>query len=134
MQINLKDGKATWKQGWEEVGGKRHYFKSKWEYRYALYLELMKTNNYITDWWYEPQTFYFQGIKRGTTNYKPDFKVLFPSGKHEWFEIKGYETAKDRTKYKRMAKYHPQETLRVVGKEWFKENSRKLSAIIKDWK
>lgn len=134
MQINLKEGKAPWKQGWEEVGGKRCYFKSKWEFRYALYLELMKTHKHILDWEYEPHTFYFYGIKRGTTNYKPDYKVYFPSGNHEWIEVKGYETAKDRTKYKRMAKYHPNEKLRVVGKDWFKENSRKLSAIIKDWK
>lgn len=134
MQIHLKDGKATWKQGWAEVGGKKCYFKSKWEYRYALYLELMKTHKHILEWEYEPHTFYFQGIKRGTTNYRPDYRVTFPSGKQEWFEVKGYETAKDRTKYKRMAKYHPDVILHVVGKEWFKKNSKTLSGIIKDWR
>jgi len=40
MQIHLKDGKSTWKQEWAEIGGKRCFFRSRWEYRYALYLEL----------------------------------------------------------------------------------------------
>lgn len=133
MQINLKNGKAPWKQDWAEIGGKRCFFRSRWEYRYALYLELMKTHGHITDWEHEPFTFYFQGIKRGTNNYKPDYRVTFPSGKIEWFEVKGYETSKDRTKYKRMAKYHPEVVLRVIGKDWFATNGKTLKNIIKGW-
>jgi hypothetical protein len=133
MQIHLKDGKSTWKQEWAEIGGKRCFFRSRWEYRYALYLELMKQNKYILDWEHEPRVFYFEGIKRGTTNYKPDYKVTFPSGKEEWFEVKGYMDAKSKTKIKRMAKYYPDLVLRVIDKTWFSENSKKLKAIIKNW-
>jgi hypothetical protein len=133
MQIHLKDGKSTWKQEWAEIGGKRCFFRSRWEYRYALYLELMKQNKYVIEWEHEPKVFYFEGIKRGTTNYKPDFKVTFPSGKEEWFEIKGYMDAKSKTKIKRMAKYYPDLVLRVIDKTWFSENSKKLKAIIKNW-
>lgn len=133
MQLNLKDGKVSWKQQWAEIGGKRCYFKSRWEYRYALYLELLKKHKYIVDWKYEPKTFYFEGIKRGTTNYKPDYHIEFPNGRFEWHEVKGYETDKDRTKYKRMAKYFPEEKLIVIGKDWFKANSSKLKGIIKEW-
>lgn len=133
MQIALKDGKATWKQDWAEIGGKRKFYRSRWEYRYALYLQLLKEQNHITDWEHEPTTFWFDGIKRGTNNYKPDFLVTFPSGKQEYFEVKGYETAKDLTKYKRMAKYHPDIVLRVVGADWFKKNSPILKKIIKGW-
>jgi hypothetical protein len=133
MQIHLKDGKAVWKQDWAEIGGKRNFYRSRWEYRYALYLELMKQNKYIIDWFHEPHTFYFEGIKRGTNNYKPDFKVIFPSGKEEWYEIKGYMDAKSATKIKRMAKYHPQIILNVVDKKWFNENGRKLKGILKGW-
>lgn len=133
MQIHLKDGKSTWKQEWAEIGGKRCFFRSRWEYRYALYLQLMKDNKYIVDWEHEPRVFYFEGIKRGTTNYKPDFRVVFPSGKEEWFEIKGYMDAKSKTKIKRMAKYYPEIILRVIDKTWFSENSKKLKAIIKNW-
>jgi hypothetical protein len=133
MQIALKNGKAAWKQDWAEIGGKRRFYRSRWEYRYALYLELLKQQNHIKEWNHEPTTFYFDGIKRGTNNYRPDFSVEFPSGKVEYFEVKGYETPKDRTKYKRMAKYHPDIVLTVVGADWFKKNSPVLRKILKQW-
>ena len=130
MQIHLKDGKSTWKQDWAEIGGKRNFYRSRWEYRYALYLEFMKKHKHIVEWEHEPKTFWFEGIKRGTNNYKPDFRVVFPSGNDEWIEVKGYMDSKSATKIKRMAKYHPDVKLRVIGKEWFKENGSKLKNII----
>lgn len=133
MQIALKNGKSTWKQDWAEVGGKRKFFRSRWEYRYALYLQMLKEKNYIKDWWHEPDTFWFEGVKRGTNSYKPDYKVEFPSGKVEYFEVKGYETSKDRTKYKRMKKYHPNIILHVVGADWFEKNGSVLKKILKGW-
>jgi hypothetical protein len=133
MQLNLKDGKTTWKQEWAEIGGKRNFYRSRWEYRYALYLQLMKENKYIVDWEHEPKTFWFDGIKRGTNNYKPDFVVIFPSGKEEWYEVKGYMDSKSATKIKRMAKYHPNIVLNVIDGTWFKANGKKLQAILKGW-
>lgn len=120
-------------KGWITIDDKRYYLKSKWEYRYALYLDLMKRHNHIKDWFYEPETFYFEGIKRGTTNYKPDFKVIFPSGNIEWFEVKGYMDSKSATKIKRMAKYFPDIKLHVIDKTWFSKNSITLKNIIKNW-
>jgi hypothetical protein len=32
-----------------------------------------------------------------------------------------------------MAKYHPDVKLRVIGKEWFKQNGGKLKNIISGW-
>jgi hypothetical protein len=133
MQLQLKDGKVTWKQGWAEISDKRYYFRSRWEYRYALYLDFMKKHNHIIDWFYEPHTFYFEGIKRGTNNYKPDFKVLFPSGNEEWIEVKGYMDAKSATKIKRMAKYFPDVKLRVVSGDWFSTNALMLKKVLKNW-
>lgn len=133
MQLQLKDGKVTWKQGWAEISEKRYYFRSRWEYRYALYLDFMKKHNHIIDWFYEPHTFYFEGIKRGTNNYKPDFKVLFPSGNEEWIEVKGYMDAKSTTKIKRMAKYFPDVKLRVVSGDWFSTNALMLKKVLKNW-
>ena len=124
--------RKVWK-GWVEIDGKRMYLKSNWERRYCLYLSLMVKHKYVVDYQYEPETFWFQGIKRGTNNYKPDFRVEFPSGKVEYYEVKGYETSKDRTKYKRMKKYHPNIILNVVDGKWFKENGSKLKSIIKEW-
>jgi hypothetical protein len=133
MQLNLVNGKTIWKQEWAEIGGKLNFYRSRWEYRYALYLQLMKDNKYIVDWEHEPHTFYFEGIKRGTNNYKPDFLVKFPSGKEEWYEIKGYMDSKSATKIKRMAKYHPDIVLNVVDGTWFKANGKKLKGILKGW-
>jgi hypothetical protein len=127
------NNQRTVHKGWYEIDGKRMYLKSLWEKRYCLYLSFMKKHKHIVDYWYEPETFWFEGIRRGTTNYRPDFKVQFPSGNFEFFEVKGYETDKDRTKYKRMAKYHPNIVLRIIGKEWFKTNSPILKKVILDW-
>lgn len=124
--------RVTWK-GWVEIGGKRFYAKSNYERRYALYLEFLKKHGHIVDWEYEPKTFYFEGIKRGTNNYKPDFKVYFPNGKYQWVEVKGYMEAKDFTKMKRMAKYFPEEKITIVDKQWFSSNGPKLRGVIKEW-
>jgi hypothetical protein len=133
MQVVLKNGRATWKQDWAEIGGKRNFYRSRWEYRYALYLEFMKKHNKITEWEHEPHTFYFEGIKRGTNNYKPDFRVLFPSGNVEWYEVKGYMDSKSATKIKRMKKYHPDVVLNVIDGTWFKTNSVVLKNVLPNW-
>lgn len=124
--------RSVWK-GWVEIDGKKMYLKSRWEKRYCLYLSLMKKHGHIVDYDYEPTTFWFEGIRRGTNNYKPDFSVTYPSGNVEYFEVKGYETNKDRTKYKRMAKYHPEIKLIVIGKVWYKTNSNILKKVLPDW-
>ena len=133
MQIQLKDGKATWKQEWKVVGGQRIFFRSRWEYRYAMYLQLLKEKGEIIDWKHEPKIFWFDGIKRGTNNYKPDFLVIHKNGAEEYIEIKGYMDAKSKTKIKRMAKYHPNVLLRVVEKDFFSKNGKLLKAVLKDW-
>ena len=120
-------------KGWFEIDGKRMYLKSNWERRYCLYLSFMKKHGHIIDYWYEPETFYFKGIKRGTTNYKPDWKVLFPSGNFEFIEVKGYMDSKSATKIKRMAKYFPELKLRVVDGIWFKSNALMLKKVLKNW-
>jgi len=124
--------RKVWK-GWYEIDGKKMYLKSNWERRFCLYLSFQKKYGHIVDYWYEPQTFWFEGIKRGTTNYKPDFKVEFPSGNFEFYEVKGYMTSKDETKIKRMKKYHPNEKVNIIGKDWFSTNGRTLKALIHGW-
>lgn len=112
------------KAAWRTIGDKRIYFRSSWEARFALYLEILKQCNEITEWQHEPKVFYFEGIKRGTTNYTPDFLVCWPSGKRTWVEVKGYMDAKSKTKIKRFMKYFPNESLEVVDSAWFKRNSQ----------
>ena len=125
--------KTTWKQGWREIGGYRKYYRSKWEANYARYLQFLKDNKAIKDCKHEGKTFWFEGLKRGTMSYLPDFLVIKNDDSEEYHEVKGYMDSKSATKIKRMAKYHPTIKLRVVDKIWFKESTKYLKKIIKDW-
>ena len=76
------------------------FFRSRTEANYARYLKYIKQ-----DYLYEPKTFWFEGIKRGTRAYIPDFYL---PDKDEWHEFKGWLDQKSITKMKRMKKYHPE--------------------------
>ena len=86
-----------------EVGGKVCTFRSKLEYRWAIYLQLLKEQGVILDWWHEdPETLlqletkYFKNKKQ----YLPDFVVQMADGSYEYHETKGYFPPKDYTKIK----------------------------------
>lgn len=117
-----------------EIDGELYYFKSKAEARYAHYLQWLKSIGEITEWLYEPETFWFKGIKRGCVSYKPDFKVIERSGYHRWVEVKGYMDARSKTKLARFSKYFPDEYLTVIDSKWFNMNSRLLKGIVPGWK
>jgi hypothetical protein len=121
----------AYQQFWATIGGKKIYFRSSWEYYYCLFLEKLKQEKKIIDYEHEPDLFWFEGIKRGVTSYLPDFKVLHLNGTYEYVETKGYMDSKSQTKIKRMAKYHPQVKLRVVDKEWFKNNLQSIKSLEK---
>jgi hypothetical protein len=78
---------------------------------------MLKEQKIILEWDYEPQTFWFDSIRRGTRSYLPDFKVYRPDGTHYWLEVKGYMDQKSKTKIKRFKKYYPQEELIIIDKE-----------------
>lgn len=118
---------------WVTLGGKKIYCRSLWESNYARYLQWQKDRGDILEWEHEPETFWFTGIKRGVMSYLPDFKVFLKDGSHEWHEVKGWMDKRSATKLKRMAKYHPSETVKVFGGDWFKSSGRTLAAIIPGW-
>ena len=128
---NVKRG--SWKSAWREIGGRRIYARSRWEANYARYLEWLKANGQIKEWEHEPETFWFVGIRRGCCSYLPDFRVTENNGTVGFHEVKGWFDARSKTKIKRMAKYHPTVSLRIIAAPWFKENGRKLSGIIPNW-
>lgn len=109
--------------GWKIIGDKRIYLRSSWELKYARYLQFLKERGVIADWLYEPETFWFNEIKRGVRSYLPDFKVIRLDGTHYWAEVKGYMDAKSKTKIKRFNKYYPNEELRIIDSKWFKESN-----------
>ena len=125
--------KTRFKQAWKEFGGKRCFYRSMWEANYGLYLEWQKVNGLIKDWLHEPETFWFEGIRRGCVSYLPDFKVIKNDGTHMWVEVKGFMDSKSKTKIARFKKYFPKETLLVVDSKWYKGNSKKLSLLIPAW-
>ena len=109
-------------QAWLEIGGKKIFCRSGWEKKYATHLEWQKSIGAIKEWEHEPETFWFNEIKRGVRSYLPDFKVTMPDGSHYWVEVKGYFDSKSLTKIKRFRKYYPKETLVLITDEWFKKN------------
>ncbi len=114
------------KKGWQIIGGKKIYFRSSWEVKYAKVLQCMKDYKLIIEWEHEPKTFWFEKIKRGCRSYLPDFKVTLQNGSFVWIEIKGYLDSKSKTKIKRFRKYYPSETLEVYDSVWFKNNKEFL--------
>lgn len=125
--------KTTWKSGWREIGGKRKYYRSRWEANYARYLEWLKVNGQILDWQHEAEVFWFNGVKRGCVSYLPDFKVTEANGFVVYHEVKGWMDSKSKTKIKRMAKYHPRTKLIVVMEKQYKEIQRKVGGLIDGW-
>jgi hypothetical protein len=111
---------ASWKQAWHEVGGKRFYARSSWEYEYAKILEFRKRIGAIKEWEHEPETFWFEKIKRGCRSYTPDFRVTHLNGDIEYHEIKGWMDDRSKTKIKRMAIYHKNVKLVVIDSKTYK--------------
>ena len=87
-----------------EVGGKLCTFRSKLEYRYAVYLQLLKEQGHIKDWVHEPQDMVLEfehGRYGNTRKYLPDFAVLNNEDEWEIHETKGWFPPIDYTKMKK---------------------------------
>lgn len=124
---------SSWKAGWHEIGGVRKYYRSNWEANYAKYLQWLKENGQIADWKHEPKTFWFEGIKRGTVSYLPDFWVLENDGRDSFHEVKGWMDDRSKTKIARMAKYYPSVVLVVIDAKAYREIRRKVAALVPGW-
>lgn len=100
-------------------GGRRpdldnQYFRSAWEANIARYLNWLTAQGEVAAWEYEPETFRFDKITRGTVSYTPDFRVTYPDGRHEWWEVKGFRHQRGETAMRRFARYYPTEAERLV--------------------
>ena len=124
---------ATWKQGWIEIGGKKLFARSSWESNYARYLQFQKEHGLITEWEHEPETFWFEGIKRGVCSYLPDFRVTTTRGTIEYHEVKGWMDNRSKTKIARMAKYHPTIKLIVIDNIRYKAIAGTARLVVPNW-
>lgn len=109
------------------------FFRSSWEANYARYLNLLIEQRQIKGWEYEADTFVFHGVTQGVISYKPDFKVMESDGTTTYYEIKGWETSQDRTKFKRMAEHYPEVRLVVVQRKDYLKLEKTVAAFIKGW-
>lgn len=108
------------------------FLRSSWEANYARYLNLLQAKGLIQKWEYEPETFWFEGIRRGTRSYTPDFRITDANGTR-YVEVKGYMDQKSRTKLRRMAKYHPGIRLDVVAKTEYTLIKKAFSRACPGW-
>lgn len=116
----------------EDLGGQ--FFRSSWEANYARYLNwLMANGSDISAWEFEPETFVFEGIKRGTLSYTPDFKLTMNDGSVEWHEVKGWMDDKSKVRLKRFAKYYPSETLVLIDAKVYRQIAKSVSGMIAGW-
>jgi predicted nuclease of restriction endonuclease-like RecB superfamily len=120
------------KRGFIEIGGKKFFARSSWEANIAAYLEFLKTNLEIKEWQHEPETFWFEKIKRGVRSYLPDFKITKNDETIYFLEVKGWMDDKSKTKIKRMALYYPNVTLDIIDQKRYKDIKRS-SSVIKNW-
>jgi hypothetical protein len=125
--------RGSWKAGWREIGTVRKFFRSRWEANYARYLEWLKQRGEISEWQHEPETFWFEAIKRGVRSYLPDFKVTELGGSVAYHEVKGWFDARSKTTIRRMAKYHPTVKLVVIDKTQYASISKTVGALIEGW-
>lgn len=110
------------------------HFRSSWEANYARYLNLLMKMKVVEKWEYEPETFWFEAIKRGVRSYKPDFKVWFRNdSRPEFHEIKGWYDDRSKTKIKRMRIYHPSVKVVLIGAKQYRALKSKWSSAIPAW-
>jgi hypothetical protein len=117
--------KPTRSKGGKRIDLNNIYFRSVWEANYARLL------NYLDiKWKFEPKTFIFKKIKKGTKSYLPDFYL--PKS-DEYVEIKGWMTKKSKTQFKRMAKYYPNIKLNIIDSKKYLKLERQYSDLIPNW-
>ena len=109
------------------------FVRSSWEANYARYLNWLVGLGEIAAWEYEPDTFWFDEIKRGTRSYTPDFKITNNDGTVDYHEVKGWMDQKSRTKLKRMAKYYPNVKVTLIDADAYYAIARDVSGFIPNW-
>lgn len=129
----LKNGYSRGKQGKREDLD-NIFFRSSWEANYARYLNFLKSKEIIYKWQFEPDTFWFEKIKRGVRSYLPDFKIWDTSTSDPYYvEVKGWMDDKSKTKLKRMKKYYPEIRIDIVTSKEYNEIKKKISSLLVLW-
>lgn len=110
------------------------FVRSSWEANYARYLNWLVEHKQIHRWEYEPDTFWFEGIKRGCVSYLPDFKIWEKKDSIPYFvEVKGYMDQRSQTKLKRMKKYYPHVKIILIQRGEYAKLCKQFKGLISNW-
>lgn len=118
------------KRGYFDINGRNIFFRSKWEANIALYLDFLVKQKEIKKWEYEKDVFIFEKIKFGTRSYRPDFKIYNNNKNYEYWEVKGWMTAKSKTQIKRMAKYYSDIKLIIIEEDAYNDIKKKVGRML----
>lgn len=124
---------ATWKAGWRTVGGKSIYFRSRWEFNYAAYLESLRVSGSVSSWVHEPKAFLLSTPGGRVRGYLPDFQVTLAAGDVQYHEVKGWMDERSREKLVLMSSQHPSAVIVLIDKAWFRKHEKTLSQTIPGW-
>lgn len=122
-----KDSKS--KKASVTIGCITFFARSPWEANIAAYFENEKRKGKIRTWEHEPDTFWFEMIRRGVRSYLPDFKITRIDESFYYVEVKGYMDAKSKTKIKRMAKYYPSIELQLIDEKGYRQIKKNANKI-----
>lgn len=125
--------RGSWKAGWRQIGGKQNFYRSRWEANYARYLEWLKSLKQIAEWKHEPETFWFEAIRRGVRSYKPDFRVWELDGSSSLHEVKGWMDDRSRVCLARMAKYYPHEKIVLIDGRQYRSIRLQVKSLVAGW-
>lgn len=117
-QIFLKGRKRS-KYGSRKIEIDGHVFDSKKEGEYYQQLKLRKMAGEIKDFELQPEFTLQEGFKKNGKTYREikyiaDFKVIYPDGRVEIVDIKGYETKEFRLKRKLFEYKYPNLELKII--------------------
>jgi len=109
------------------------YVRSRWEANVSRYIKFLVEKGEIYKWEYEPDTFWFENIKKGTRSYTPDFKIWETETSDPiYWEVKGYMDAKSKTRMKLMDKYYSGTEIKLIMEKEYKEISER-AGLINSW-
>ena len=96
------------------IGGKEYRFRSKFEYRWALYLQFLKEHGKIQAWDFESTRFIFDGVENRPREYTPDFEITDYDGSCYFQECKGHHDSQTNSKFRRIHEHFPDEVMELV--------------------
>ena len=110
------------------------WYRSSWERNIARDLNHLQAKGEIRFWEYEIRRFFFP-VKRGNKSYLPDFRVWYPDGSYEWWEVKGFLDNDSKIKLRRFALHHTEESLklRMIDRPVYMEIKKEFEHILEGW-